>query len=476
MKKNQKNAMSLRPPIVVVLGHVDHGKTTLLDSIRKTSVAVKEAGGITQSIGASQVKTLDGKTITFIDTPGHAAFSSMRARGAKIADIAILVVAADDGMKPQTKEALEYILAEDMPFIIAATKIDLQTASSETVITQLEKEGVSFEGRGGNVPLVKVSGKTGQGVDELLEIINLLAELHEIKGDPEGPMDALVIETARGKSGLSVSLVVKNGTLKVGDEVITENAYGKVKGLFDYLGKSVDKVEPGEPSQILGFTESPEVGSKVWVKNQKEALPAILTHRQLQQVTDNDKIMILIKAKNAGALEAVIAHIPPEFYCISSGVGEITETDIFLAKSANANIYAFESKASSGILKLAKTEGVKVETFTIIYKLFEKLQEEIVKRQIVILGRAQILNFFPFNNKKVAGCKVIDGKITKDDKVTLTRNEKPLGTARMSSMKKGRQDVAQVIQGEEFGVILAPQLEFKVGDMLLSVREKKIDL
>lgn len=227
-------ASTKRPPIVTVLGHVDHGKTSLLDFIRKTSVTKKEAGGITQSIGASVVQTKDGSTITFIDTPGHAAFSNMRSRGAKVADIAILVVAGNDGVMPQTKEALEMILASNIPFVVAATKSDLPGFSLEKVRGDLESQGVLFEGRGGDVPLISVSTVKGDGVDELLETIGLIAEVQGVAGDPNALLEAVIVETTKDQRGPAASLVVRNGTLKVGDEIVTENANAKVRGLFDW--------------------------------------------------------------------------------------------------------------------------------------------------------------------------------------------------------------------------------------------------
>lgn len=469
MPKKSKSLPQLRPPIVVVLGHVDHGKTTLLDAIRKTNFAQKEAGGITQSIGASQVTTKDGKIITFIDTPGHEAFANMRSRGTKISDIAVLVVASDDGVKPQTKEALEYILSENTPFIVAATKIDLPSASADTVRQQLEKEGVAFEGRGGDTPLVKVSAKSGEGINDLLEVISLLSELHGISGDPNNPLDAFVIETGRGKSGPYASLVVRDGTLKVGDEVLSENSSGKVRGLFDFQGKVLSTVAPGQPAQVLGFSTPPGIGSRIWHKD-KHSLPVLAVKSPIQEKIAEGRIPILVKAKNAGSLEAVLDRVPKNFFVIFSGVGDVSESDVLLAKSANAEIITFESRASSGVLRLAKTEGVHIETFTIIYELFEKLEEVVKKGEIQILGKAQILSMFPYDNKKIAGCKVIKGKINKTDHLSLSRNEKELGKIKVVSMQKGRQEVTEVAQGEEFGVIFTPQLEFKIGDVLISVR------
>jgi len=469
MKENRKSTLTSRPPIVVVLGHVDHGKTTLLDAIRKTNVAQKETGGITQSTGASQVTTKDGKIITFIDTPGHEAFAKMRSRGTKISDIAILVVASDDGVKPQTKEALEYILSESMPFIVAATKVDLPSASADTVRQQLEKEGVAFEGRGGDTPLVRVSAKSGEGINELLEVITLLSELHGISGDPNDPLDAFIIETGRGKGGPYAALVIRNGTLKVGDEIVSESSVGKARGIFDFQGKVLSEAIPGQPAQVLGFSEPPSIGSRIWHKDE-HSQPALAVKSPTQEKIAEGKIPILVKAKNAGSLEAVLARVPKNFFVIFSDVGDVSESDVLLAKSANAEIITFESRASSGVLRLAKTEGVHIETFTIIYELFEKLEEVVKKGEVQILGKAQILSMFPYDNKKIAGCKVIKGKITKNDRLSLTRNENELGKIKVISMQKGRQEITEVAQGEEFGVIFTPQLEFKVGDVLISVR------
>lgn len=468
--KEDRKLPAPRPPIVVVLGHVDHGKTTLLDTIRKTNVAQKEAGGITQSIGASQVLTKDGKTITFIDTPGHAAFASMRARGTKLSDIAILVVASEDGVKPQTKEALEYILGIGIPFIVAITKIDLPSANPDNVRQQLEKEGVIFEGRGGDTPLVKVSAKKGVGINELLEIIGLMSELHAISGDSNAPLDSFVIETGKGKSGPYASIVLKNGTLKTGDEVVSETSTGKIRGIFDFQGKILNEVKPGQPAQILGFSEPPPIGSKIWHKD-GHSLPTQFKKGAIEEKVSEGKIPILIKAKNAGSLEAVLAHVPTNFFVVFSDVGDVSESDVLLAKSAGAEIITFESKSHSGVLKLAKTEGVKIESFTIIYELFEKLDNDIKKGEVQILGKAQILNIFPFDDKKVAGCKVVNGKITKNDLLILSRNERDLGKIKILSMKKGRQEISDAGPGEEFGILFTPQLEFKVGDVILSVRK-----
>jgi translation initiation factor IF-2 len=459
-----------RPPIVTVLGHVDHGKTSLLDYIRKTSVTKKEAGGITQSIGASKVTAKDGSTITFIDTPGHAAFSAMRSRGAKVADIAILIVAGNDGVKPQTKEALETILAAQIPYLVAATKSDLQTFSIDTVRGQLEKMGVLFEGRGGDVPLIPVSSVSGDGIEHLLEMIALLSEMHEITGDTEAPLEAVIIETTKDQRGPAASLVVRNGLLKVGDEITTESANAKVRGLFDWTGTQVKAVAPGEPAYVIGFEEVPQVGSRVWYASEHRELETI-EERSLLPEEIEGKHTVIIKAKSSGSLEAILAQVPKELFVVSQGVGDITENDIFVAKAAKAKIYAFEVKSKGGVSRLADTEGVKIEEFKIVYELFERLEQLAQKGKIEVVGKAQIIASFPFEDKKIAGSRILSGNFAKPNgKFILQRNEKELGVVRILSIRKGKNEVPSVRQGDECGILFVPQLDFKIGDVILSVR------
>lgn len=469
MEKN-----STRPPIVVVLGHVDHGKTTLLDTLRESSVAAREAGGITQRIGASVVTTKSGSKITFIDTPGHAAFSAMRSRGAKVADIAILVVAADDGVQPQTKEAINIINEEKIPFVVALTKTDLATANVESVLGQLEKEMILFEGRGGQTPKVEVSAKTGEGIDNLIELIELVAEVAELKADSSNPLEAVVIETSKSKAGNQVSVVVRDGSFKIGDQLVAEGINCKVRGIFDDNGKPVKEVNPGEPAQILGFEGLPAVGSKVTTLGGEKTQSTDKNTYGLTEGTSSTKpkegeFSLVIKTDNAGSLEAILAALPEEAIVISSGVGEITESDVFTAKSSDATIYAFETKASTNVLKLAELEGVEIKTFRVIYELFKDVEEVIKKGKSEILGVAQVVASFPFNNKKVAGCKMVKGRITKSDQLTLTRGEKEIGKVKIISLRKQKDEVPEVREGEEFGVIFVPQLDFENGDMLTSI-------
>jgi len=462
----------LRPPIVTILGHVDHGKTTLLDTLRKTKYLQKEVGGITQGIGASVFKK-GQKTITFIDTPGHAAFSKMRSRGVAVADVAVLLVAADDGVKPQTREALSYLTETKLPFIVAISKIDLPSVNIDSVLDQLETEGIKLEGRGGDVPVVNVSAKDKKGLNELLEMIHLVTEISEIKGDPKADLKGYIIETGKDKRGVLASVVLKRGTLIVGQELMVDGTASKVRGIFDENQKSIKEVLPGFPAQIIGFKEEPAIGATISsVDGDKADRQKRVSFKKNIEVAE-DEIAVIIKATNAGSLEAVIANLPEKAVVISSGVGDIIESDVFLAKPSNAYVLGFESTIPNGVRKLAQTEGVQVETFDIIYKLFEKLEEIIQSGTRKEVARAQILASFPFNKKKVAGCKMISGMITKGSKLILEREGVEIGRARATSLKKQKIEIKKASEGEEFGVILSPQIDFEIGDMLLSVEEKQ---
>lgn len=459
-----------RPPIVVVLGHVDHGKTTLLDAIRKTNVAAREAGGITQKIGASTVITKEDRKITFIDTPGHAAFSAMRSRGAKVADIAILVVSVDDGVQPQTREALRYIKEADIPFIVAITKVDNATPQTQVVLGQLEKEGVALEKRGGDTPWLEVSAKMNKGIAELLELISLLTDVNGLKGDPTGVLEAVVIETSKEKGGSFISVVVRNGTLHVGDTVYSSGNTTKVRGLIGEAG-SLKEVHPGEPVQILGFETPPAMGDMISSEKSGvfEENKGVRATRSIK--VGKDEIGVIIKASNAGALEAVLSNLPEKVVVVESSVGDIFESDVLLAKSNNASIFAFESKIATHIRKLAEAEGVKIFSYKVIYELFDELKDILKKGQVDVLGKAEVIASFPFNNKQIAGCKVVQGRIVKTDILKLVRKDRELGRIRALSLKKQKQEVNEVRQGEEFGMLFNPQLDFTMGDVILAVNK-----
>lgn len=456
-----------RPPVVVILGHVDHGKTTLLDKIRSTNVAAGEAGGITQGIGASVITTKDKKDITFIDTPGHAAFGKMRERGAKIADIAVLVVAGDDGVKPQTKEAIEYIKETGDSYVVAITKSDLTTSNKEQVLSQLEKEGIKFEKRGGDVPFLEVSGKTGKGIDELLETILLMHEMSEAKSEPDVPLSAVVIETTKEKSGGQVSVVVIKGTLKPQITIYSDSQECRVKALFDWTGKRIGEVLPGYPAKILGFKNLPEIGSEITAKPTEQVVKKTETNGKYSATTEGKKL--IIKAENAGMLEAVLTGLPKELAVIDSGVGDVTDNDIFIAKSGGAHIYSIGLKAAGSIKNLAKTEKVVLKEFDIIYKLFEEADEYLKEGEIEVKGKAVVLDTFPFSGKIVAGCKINSGSIKKGDNIKVRKNDTEIGQATAVSLRKGKEETGEVKAGEEFGLLLKPQLEIEKGYDILSV-------
>lgn len=465
-----KTENQARPPIVVVLGHVDHGKTTLLDTIRKTNIASREAGGITQAIGASVIETKEGKKITFIDTPGHAAFTKMRGRGAKVADIAVLVVAQDDGVAPQTKEALQIIHDAKIPFVVAGTKSDVAGVSAEALKVQLEKEQVFFEGRGGDTPFVSVSARNGQGIEDLIEMLTLIADVSELKGDTKAAIEAVVIESGKDQMGPMATVVMRNGSIKVGQTIFSEDLEVKVRALFDDKGKSIKEVTPGLPARVFGFTKIPTVGSMVTDSSQ-EVVKELTKARNvfdLRRLKD-DEIPVILKAGNAGALEALVASIPPKVVVVDSGVGDVTSSDVLNAKTGNAYIFCFDSKIPADVARLADAEKIKVAKFSIIYELLQAIEEILKKGRVEEVGRAEILASFPFNNKRVAGSKVISGRVSKGDVIILMRGDKEIGKVKATSIKKQKQEVGSVGQSEEFGVIIEPQLDFAVGDVLVSL-------
>lgn len=475
MQDNNLQTEAVRPPIVVVLGHVDHGKTSLLDAIRKTNVTAKEAGGITQKIGASKISftAKDGKIrdLVFIDTPGHAAFGKMRGRGAKVADIAILVVAQDDGVQPQTREALEIIREAKIPFVVAGTKSDVAGVSAERLQGELEKENVFFEGRGGDTPFISVSARNNVGINDLLEMLILMADVAELKGDPNAPLEAVVIESGKGKMGSTATVVVRNGSIKVGEIIYAETLECKVRALFDDNGDSIKEVGPGFPAKVFGFAEVPNVGSKITRRPELvEGSPTLKKNIWDSRRLRDDEIPVIIKADNAGSLEAIIASLPAKVVVVGKGVGDVTSSDVIDAKTGNAYVFAFESKIPTEIVKLAEAEKVKVERFQIIYELLQKIDEILKKGKVEIVGRAEVLASFPFDNKKVAGCKVVSGRISKGDQLILQRAEKEIGKGKAVSIRKQKSEVPSVGQSEEFGVIIDPQLDFSIGDVIVSTR------
>ena len=472
-----------RPPVVAILGHVDHGKTSLLDYIRKSAVAQKEAGGITQHIGAYQIDHKGEKT-TFIDTPGHEAFSQMRARGGQVSDIAVLVVAADDGVMPQTKESIAHIKAAGIPLLVAINKIDIPGVSVDKVKNQLSKEGVNVEGYGGDTVVVPVSAKTGQGVEDLLEMIDLLAQMSELKETQDLPFKGVVIESRLDKfRGSVATIIVKEGVLKVGDKLYTETTSGKVRSLLDFLGKSVREAAPSTPIEVLGFSKPPRVGDVVL-----QTTPAPVEEKEEKKLSLRDRIVeptvdeirLIIKADVAGSIEAIensIESLKKENQKVKiyfSGTGDITESDVLLASATRSLIVGFNVGTASGAARLATEEKVLIRNFKIIYELLDELREGLEslqeeKKEEVARGQAEVLAKFKSAEGKVAGCRVTSGKINKEDTLIIKSGEKERGRSKIASMKHKESDINEAVEGDEFGVILQKDLSFAKGDIIVAI-------
>lgn len=468
----------MRPPIVAVLGHVDHGKTSLLDYIRKTEVAKGEHGGITQHIGAYQIPG-----ITFIDTPGHEAFAKMRTRGASASDIALLVVAADDGVMPQTKESIRMITDAGVPMIVVINKIDMEAVNVDKVKKDLARAGVQVEGFGGTIPFVAVSAKTGAGVKDLLEIIKLVADEKKLENVPTAPLEAVVIETRIDKGkGLVATMIVKKGTLRFGTTLFNGvQPIAKVRAMFDEAGSGVTEAPPSKPVEVLGFTKLPQVGTGITDVPQKEAelvQQTPLTQEQtLQQflstMEQKKKLAIIIKADTFGSLEAILEALGKDVDIVTAGVGDIADQDILLAKSTGAFVIGFNVKLKNEIAKLAQIEGVVTRTYTIIYELLDELRDVIAGAMEVItqereLGKGTVIAEFPFDGKRIAGTKVISGRIAKGDQVKIMRKEEEIGKAKIKSVRKGKSEETKVEPGNDCGILFDRDVAFAIGDDIIA--------
>lgn len=469
----------MRPPIVTIMGHVDHGKTTLLDTIRKSSVAAREHGGITQHIGAYQVE-FENNLITFVDTPGHAAFEQMRSRGAEVADLVILVVAANDGVKPQTLEAIKHIKSAQKPIIVAITKIDLPDLNFDRVKNELKRADVLVEGYGGDAPVVEVSATKGKGIDELLEVINLAWQLNPQPSLPNEPLEAVVVESKMDKSrGPVVTVIVKKGTIKVGQKIIVDGEPVNVKALIDDYGKNVAQAGPSKPVEILGFKKSLEVGTVVADTNVTKAIKdegpvdyaQIIAHAQEVK----DKFKIILKADVLGSLEAILNNLSEKIMILSSSVGEVSQSDISFAKVASAPIIAFNVKVNNQLKAQADREKVIIREYKVIYELLDDLDAvaqgfEVAKQQAKIKGKAKVVASFDIEGKKVAGCTVTFGKINVGDSVILRKNEDDGGQeAKVTSLKRFKKDVPVVNNGQECGIVFTPSLDFAQGYIIESL-------
>ncbi|MFH1561232.1 MAG: translation initiation factor IF-2 [Patescibacteria group bacterium] len=470
-KTNKSDSNTTRPPIVAVMGHIDHGKTSLLDKIRETSLAAREAGGITQHIGASQVefKSKDGvKKITFIDTPGHAAFTKMRARGALVTDLVVLVVAADSGIQEQTQESLNHIKVAGVPFLVAINKIDLPNADVEGVKEELVEAGLIPEDYGGKLVVAPVSAKEGTGIPDLLEMISLLAEMQDIKADAEGSLEASVIESSFDiKKGVLATLVVRNGKISLGDEIFAEDIRAKVRAMKNGQGKMVKVALPGDSVEVLGFDQTPVVGSPVGSSQAEKKIETLSTK------TKNSSLKMILKADVSGSLEAIEANLPGGVELIHTGLGEVNESDIFLSQTTGAKIYSFNLKLPAVSVALAKQIGIEIAEAKIIYELLEELEKELSTHSKAIddkqvAGKAVVVAEFKIGDKRVAGCRVTEGTIGKTDRIRILRSGKLLTETRMASMKHRQDDVDKADKGDEFGAVFASEIDFRKGDVILS--------
>ena len=494
------------PPVVTIMGHVDHGKTTLLDTIRKTKVAAGEAGGITQHIGAYQVE-INNQKITFLDTPGHEAFTAMRARGAQVADIAIIVVAADDGVMPQTREAIDHAHAAKMPIIIALNKIDKAEANPDHVKQQLAEIGVLIEEYGGDVVCVPVSARRGLGIDELLEMILLVAEVQDIKANPNRPATGVIIEARLEKSsGATATVLIQQGTLTMGDNIVVGNMAGKIRAMTNDRGKRVMKAPPSTPVSILGLPEVPQAGDRLEVVADEKMAKQIAQRVAEQRKSDSmplgqvsldtlymqmqegkvKELNVVLKCDVQGSAEAIknslskIGEDNLKVRLIREGIGNISETDVHLAAASGAIIIGFNVTADGAAQRMAVKEGVDIRYYNIIYKLTDDIQAALTGMleptfQEVLEGHAEVQQIFKAGKTTViAGCRVLDGKLTRASQARVLRKQEKVYEGKVASLRRGKDDVREVLTGYECGILLEDFSEFEVGDVIEAFTQEKV--
>ncbi len=497
--KEDEADLKLRPPVVTIMGHVDHGKTTLLDTIRHARVTEGEAGGITQHIGAYQFNA-DGKLITFIDTPGHAAFTEMRARGAKVTDIAVLVVAADDGVMPQTKEAIDHAKAAKCPIIIAVNKMDMPGANPDKVKQELAEFNLLPEEWGGKTIFVEMSALQGEGVDELIEMILLTAEVEEFKANPDRLASGTVIESELDKGrGPVATLLVQNGTLKLGDTLVVGNTYGRVRAMRDDLAQSVDTAPPSKAVEIIGLNDVPQAGDPFQVfDDDKEArqISETRTHRTWKEERGMSKAMsldelfanmnegnlktlpIIVKGDTHGSIEALKSSLETidvegaNVEVIRASVGTITETDVTLALASGAIVIGFNVRPSAAVRETAKSKNVEIRLYNIIYKALEDI-EKAMKGMLdpefeeVVTGQAEVRDTFKISRiGTIAGCYVTDGSIKRDALVRVLRDGVVVYEGELASLKRFKDDAKEVRQGFECGIQIENFNDIKEGDLI----------
>lgn len=479
--KGKSGLLSVRPPIVTFLGHVDHGKTSILDVIRKTNIQSLEYGGITQHTGSYQIEYKSQK-ITFIDTPGHEAFTQMRARGGKAADIVVLVVAADDGVMAQTKEAIAHAKVAKVPVIVAINKMDLPGADTRKVKQGLAQENILVEDWGGEVVSVELSAKTGEGIEKLLDAIMAVSELLQLKANPEGELEAMIIESRKdNKKGVVVSAIVRNGTMEVGSDITASGSEARVRSLMNDKGQMIKKAEPGLPVEILGFKDVPRVGDLIMDKGSELAQLAI-DGNQTEIIGQETKrvIGIVVRADTVGTLEAVKANLAKlvtenvdakySIKFLLTATGDVTGSDVMLAESGKGLIVGFDVKVLSSVMDLAQERGVTIKVYKTIYELIDEVHEVLegtaVEEEAKIKGRAQVLKTFKLlSGDVIAGCQILAGSFKVGSRVAiydknpadLTDEDEPLYKGAIRKLKVGKDEVQSARKGEKCGILLKPQ-------------------
>lgn len=497
-----------RPPIVTVMGHVDHGKTTLLDAIRKSRVVAGEAGGITQHIGAYQV-VRQGDAITFIDTPGHAAFTEMRARGAKVTDIVILVVAADDGVMPQTIEALDHAKAAKVPIIVAVNKMDRPSANPDRIMTELSERGLMPEAWGGSTPYVQVSALKNQGLDQLLDVIQLISEIDEFKANPNRLAKGTVIEASLDKGrGPVATLIIETGTLRIGDYIVIGNTYGKVRTMQDDLKKRFNEAIPSQPVEVTGLNEVPQAGDVFMAFADEKVTRQIASERQSQQregelkqvrktsldnmlgdiETSEKELNIIIKGDVQGSIEALknmLEKIDVDGFHVNvvrSSVGAITENDVTLANASSAILIGFNVRPTASVKQLADQQGVEIRLYNIIYRIQEDI-EAALKGMLqptfeeIVTGQAEVREVFKVSKiGSIAGCYVTDGVIKRDALVRILRQGIVIYEGKLASLKRFKDDAKEVKQGYECGLSIENYNDIKIGDVIEASQMKEVEV
>ncbi|QQS43999.1 translation initiation factor IF-2 [Candidatus Roizmanbacteria bacterium] len=476
----------VRPPIVTILGHVDHGKTTLLDTIRKSRIAAKEHGGITQRIGGYEIHTgikgYETDKITFIDTPGHEAFSKLRSRGANVADIAILIIDSTDSVMPQTIESIAHIKSAGIPYIIALNKSDLPTANPKRVQRDLLKHEVITEEMGGDIVALPISAKSGDGVPELLESILLIASDLKLAYKKENPASAYIVETKKDQRGVVVSAIIKDGMLKVGDDVYTNQGKVRVRSLINDLGKTLREVEPSTPFELLGFSEMPEVGTFITSEEQKikeQEKQATGPQRAdfdafLSGEAPTKKLSVVLKADSQGSLEAITNALSKNenIEVRLNAVGDIHRSDIFLAKTTKSIVIGFSVHSDNEVKELARQEKVIIKTYNIIYELLEELEEvsallmEKEQQEKNLKAQAKVLATFIIEGETIFGSLITKGKVNIGDPAEIYRGDNLIGKSRLISLKIRAKSVQEVKKDQECGMQFSPALDIKVGDMI----------